>query len=268
MNAMHLFQVVCAPASLADADPALPVLDGRVDDRPDWGGYSAVRQFLLHERLDEQAFYGFVSPRFRAETGHSPADLQRLVARHGPDADVLLCSAHPGRLAFCANVFEDAELLHPGLLQAARPWLLGVGVDVAPAQLVMDARQMVFGNQFLARPAFWREWLRLGEALYACCEGPPSALQRQLTAISGGMPVKAILIERIASLLLAVQPHWHSEAADPYAAARWPNEALRRDPTDAIVCDALKHALRQTEWTEYATAFGQLRRQALSGDCR
>ena len=72
-------------------------------------------------------------------------------------------------------------------------------------------------------------------------------------------------MERIASLLLALQPQWRSVAADPYVNGLWPHESLKRDPTDAIVSDALKHALRSAGWPEYSAAFGQVRQRVLGG---
>ena len=48
-------------------------------------------------------------------------------------------------------------------------------------------------------------------------------------------------------------PHEAKRAAAPSTSH------LRADPTDAIVSDALKLALRQQGWPEYANAFGHMR---------
>jgi hypothetical protein len=109
---------------------------------------------------------------------------------------------------------------------------------------------MVFGTSFVARPSFWREWLRWCESLASHCEAAAAPLQHMLTAGGsppGHQPMQQMLAERLASLILAVQPHWRCEAANPYLHQRWPTDQLRRDPTDAIVSDA-KHAWRQTGW--------------------
>jgi hypothetical protein len=266
---LRLFHIAYSPATAASCPPGFELLDNLANPRPDWYEYGPVRRFLLREPLDPGTFYGFFSPKFQAKTGHTHADVAALVAAHGAAADVLLFSAHANQIAFFLNVFEQGEFFHRGLLDAARGWLGAAGLAVDPATLVMDARQIVYCNFFVARPAFWRRWLALGELLYAICEGEDSPLRRQLTAATdyrGAAQMKIFLMERIASLLLAVEPHWRSAAADPYAKGLWPNDALRRDPTDAIVSDALKLAMREEpQWSEYAAAFAGIRRRILQG---
>jgi len=273
---LRLFHIAYSGETAAALPPGFELLDNLANPRPDWYEYAPVRRFLLEEPLDERTFYGFFSPKFTAKTGHTHADVAALVQRHGAAVDVLLFSAHANQIAFFLNVFEQGEFFHRGLLDAARGWLAAAGIGVDPAALVMDVRQIVYCNFFVARPAFWRRWLALGETLYALCEGtaspPRPELQRQLTTATdyrGAAQMKIFLMERIASLLLAIEPQWRSVAADPYAKGLWPNEALRRDPTDAIVSDALKLALRQQpQWSEYASAFGSLRRRILQGVAR
>jgi len=266
--AVHLHQIAFSPESLAAVEPGYTVLDNLTNARPDWYEYAPVRQFLQTQPLDDAAFYGFFSTKFSAKTGHRRATVDALVARHGASADVLLFSAHPNQVAFFLNVFEQGEFFHPGLIAVTRDWLHSAGLAVDPAQLLMDVRQTVFCNFFIARPAFWRQWLALGEHLFAVCEGPSTPLQQQLTGATsyrGAAQMKIFIMERIASLLLALQPQWRSIAADPYVNGLWPHESLNHDPTDAIVSDALKHALRSTGWSEYSTAFGQVRKRVLGG---
>ena len=49
--------------------PGWQVLDNLNNERPDWFEYWPIRRFLLGDELDEQAFYGFFSPKFSAKTG-------------------------------------------------------------------------------------------------------------------------------------------------------------------------------------------------------
>jgi len=265
---LHLYQIAYSPTTLAAVEPGYKVLDNLSNPRPDWFEYGPIRQFLQSEPLVETAFYGFFSPKFGAKTGYGRAAVDAVLARHGAGADVLLFSAHPNQIAFFLNVFEQGEFFHPGLMAVTRDWLHAVGLAVDPAQLVMDVRQTVFCNFFIARPAFWRQWLAIGEHLHAVCEGPPTPLQRRLTAETsyrGGAQMKIFVMERLASLVLALQPHWRSVAADPYVNGLWPHESLRRDPTDAIASDALKHAIRSAGWPEYAAAFGDVRQRIMGG---
>jgi len=127
----------------------------------------------------------------------------------------------------------------------------------------MDSRQIVFSNYFVARAAFWREWLVLTNALFTVCEGPPSALQRELTkptSYPGSVQRKVFLVERLASLMLATQPRWRTKAAAPFTFG-WSMTRLRDYPTEAVISDALKMAYRDHGWAEYLHAYCAIRKR-------
>jgi hypothetical protein len=164
---VHLHLIAYSPETLAQVPPDWLVLDNRANPRPDWFEYGPIRQRLLHGDLDEDAFYGFFSPKFCAKTGLSHAQVQAFVQQQAPQADVLLFSPQPDMGAFFLNVFEQGETFDPGLIDAYGQFLQSIGRPAPLRQMVMDARQVCFSNYFVARPAFWRAWLALNEALYA-----------------------------------------------------------------------------------------------------
>jgi len=266
MTLAHLYQVAYSEATFANVMPGFTPLDNRANPRPDWFEFDPIRRFWLQPpEIDENAFYGFFSPRFIEKTGHTAEAIRALLGQQGEPLDVLLLSPSPSHVAFFTNVFEQGEFLHPGLTAATQRWLAQAGLDPALTSAWTDVRQTVFCNYFVARPAFWRAWLALADTLWQVCEGPATPLQAELTAGATGVQLKVCIQERLASLLLVMQPRWRSAAADPYRHGRWPTEALRADPTDAIVSDALKHALSQQGWPEFANAFGTIRQRVISG---
>jgi hypothetical protein len=124
----------------------------------------------------------------------------------------------------------------------------------------------VFSNYFVARPAFWREWLAVNEALFALCEGPETPLREQLlqpTSYDGVAQRKVFVMERVAPFLLATQPQWRTRAADPYGYV-WSMTRLREHPTEAFISDALKIAFREQGFPEYMRAYNHIRRQVAS----
>lgn len=259
--AVHLFQIAYSPATRDAIEPGYAVLDNLANLRPDWFEYWPIRQYLASHDLDDDAFYGFFSPKFGAKTLRSHADVVRFVQDAAPRADVVLFSPQPDMAAFFLNVFEQAETFDPGLGAAFEAFLVAVGRPVKLGQLVMDSRQIVFSNYFVARPSFWRAWSALADAFFDACEGPPSELQRALTAPTtypGAAQRKVFLSERIASLLLTLEPQWRSVAADPYNMA-WSMSRFRQYPQEAVISDALKIAFRDQGFPEYLTAFAKLR---------
>jgi hypothetical protein len=264
---VQLYQIAYSPQTLAALEPGYRVLDNLANARPDWYEYWAIRQHLLANTLDEDAFHGFFSPKFGRKTGLSHAQVTSFVQAHGADTDVFLFSPQPDMGAFFLNVFEQGETFDPGLIDAYGSFLASIGRPAELRGLVMDSRQIVFSNYFVARPAFWREWLALNEALFAACEGPASALQRALTqptTYPGAAQRKVFLQERAASYLLATQPQWRSKAANPFTMG-WSMTRLREHPTDAFISDALKLAYREHGFPEYLAAFAQVRERFAAG---
>ena len=265
---IHLHLIAYSPAVREAIAPGWSVLDNLANERPDWFEYWPIRRFLLNEALDEDALYGFFSPKFSAKTGLSFEATRDFVSAHAARADVLLFSPQPDMGAFFLNVFEQGETFDRGLIDAYAAFLQHIGRAAPLRQMVMDARQVCFSNYFVAKPAFWREWLKLNEALFAICEGPPSALRDALLhsttypgaggAVGAGAQRKVFLQERAASLLLATQPRWRSVPYDPFGMG-WSASRLRQHPHDAFASDALKRAFRDTGWPHYMQAFAAVR---------
>ncbi len=272
-TAVHLHLIAYSADTWAQIQPPWQVLDNRANTQPDWFEYGALRQTLLQATQagtwNEDAFYGYFSPKFSAKTSLSHAQVCSFVQQHAAQADVLLFSPQPDMGAFFLNVFEQGETFDPGLIDAYSLFLDSIGRSAPLRQLVMDSRQVCFSNYFVARPAFWREWLQLNEALYAACEGPSTALQQALTFTTnypgpnGGVQRKVFLQERAVSLLLTTQPQWRSVPHDPFGMG-WSVSRFREHPQEAFISDALKRAYRDTGWPEFMTGFAATRQRFLA----
>jgi hypothetical protein len=258
---VHLFRIAYSPETLAAIEPGYAVLDNLANLRPDWYEYWPIRQHLAANVLDENAFYGFFSPKFTHKTLLSHAEVVQFVQAAAPRADVVLFSPQPDMAAFFLNVFEQAELFDPGLNAAFEGFLAHIGRPVSLGPLVMDSRQIVYSNYFVARPPFWRAWSAMADAFFDVCEGPPSPLQQALTmptSYPGAAQRKVFLSERIAPLLLTLEPRWRSVAADPYTMS-WSTSRFRDYSHEAVISDALKIAFRDQGFPEFLQAFGKVR---------
>ena len=288
---LHLHQIAYSAATQAAIPPGWLVLDNHANPRPDWFEYGPIRQFLLSgikaRTLDENAWYAFFSPKFCAKTSLSLQDVQQFIRAHETETDVFLFSPQPDMGAFFLNVFEQAETFDAGLIDAYSAFLDHIGRPTPLRALVMDTRQVVFSNYFVAKPAFWREWLALNEPLYAMCESmgngdgdgdgdggsadeARTALQAGLTQATGytspagAAQRKVFLIERAASLILATQPQWRSRAYNPYGFG-WSTSRFREHPTEAYISDALKMAWRDQRYPQYMQAFMAVRERFRNG---
>src|SRR5271163_1516352 len=79
MHAAHIYQILNHYTSRQELDPDFGVLDNSANERPDWFEYWPIRRFLLNEALDENAFYGFLSPKFKLKTGLSSAAVREFI---------------------------------------------------------------------------------------------------------------------------------------------------------------------------------------------
>lgn len=264
---VHLYQIAYSAATLAAVEPGYRVLDNLANARPDWYELWPIRRFLLDETLDDDAFYGFFSPKFGAKTQMSHAQVTAFVQAGAADHDVFLFSPQPDMGAFFLNVFEQAEAFDAGFIDAVEGFLASTGQATPLRALVMDSSTTVFSNYFVARPAFWRAWLALVEPFVALCEGPVSDLQARCTAPTsypGAAQRKVFIQERLASLLLTVQPQWRAKAANPFTFG-WSMTRFREHPHEAVMSDALKAAYRRTGYPHYIQAYAELRQRFSAG---
>jgi predicted O-linked N-acetylglucosamine transferase (SPINDLY family) len=259
---IQLLHIAYSPETFAQVSPGMQVLDNRANPRSDWQEYWPIRQFLLNTPLDEEGYYGFFSPRLREKTGLDGHAIRDFVSSLTKDHEIVTFSPQPDFGACFLNVFEQNDFLDPGFREISQAFLNQMGWSVDLYNLVMDSRQIVFSNFFVAKPNFWRQWLSLNEQLFAFCEhGADTPLRQkllELTQYKNGVPRKVFLAERMASLMLATQTNWKLRAYDTFKCA-WSGLTLSKYPHEVVLSDALKIAAREQGFPEYLQAYGKVR---------
>jgi hypothetical protein len=255
MQSMHIYQILNHYTSRQELDPDFGVLDNSANERPDWFEYWPIRRFLLGEALDENAFYGFLSPKFKRKTGLSSAAVREFILAADTAAEVMLLSPSIHNSAYYLNVFEHGDAEHPGLKAVARALLERLDLPSDLDSLVSDSRNTVHSNYFIAKPRFWRAWLAINEKLFAIAETAGDPLGEALcapTRYRGGFNVqmKIFIMERVASWLLTCDPSFAVRVRDPFVA----RSRIYKLPV-AIVCDALKIAYATQGRTQYRDVF-------------
>lgn len=259
MHSAHTYQILNRYTSPQELDPGFDVLDNSVNERPDWYEYWPIRKFLLNQTLDENAFYGFLSPKFKLKTNLGAAEVRAFIEASSPDTDVVLFSPSIHNSAFFLNVFEHGNAEHPGLSQVADSFFARIGYPQPLEDLVSDSRNTVHSNYFIAKPRFWRAWLKITEQLFAIAEMPDDSLGIQLRAPTQyrgrrDVQMKIFLMERVASWILATDRSFIARARDPFAA----RSRIYKLPL-AIMCDALKIAYSTQGRKQYKDVFLMLR---------
>jgi hypothetical protein len=262
MHAVHTYQILTHYTSRQELDPGFGVLDNSGNERPDWYEYWPIRKFLLNEKLDESAFYGFLSPKFKLKTNLSAAEVRDFIQASGPATEVALFSPSIHNSAFFLNVFEHGNAEHPGLMQVAKDFFARINHPQPLEDLVSDSRNTVHSNYFIAKPRFWRAWLAITEQLFAIAETSEDPLGIQLrtpTQYRGRRDVhmKIFLMERVATWILITDRSYAASVHDPFAS----RSRIYKLPV-AIICDALKIAYATQGRGQYKDVFLMLRRLA------
>ena len=262
MHAVHTYQILNHYTSRQDLDPGFDVLDNSTNERPDWYEYWPIRKFLLNESLDEDAFYGFLSPKFKLKTNLGAVDVVDFIRGSDAATDVVLFSPSIHNSAFYLNVFEHGNAEHPGLLRVAQEFFARLHHPEPLQSLVSDSRNTVHSNYFIAKPRFWRAWLKITEQLFAIAETAQDPLGVQLctaTQYRGRREVqmKIFLMERVATWILITDGSFVARARDPFVS----RSRIYKLPV-AIICDALKIAYTTQGRRQYLDVFLMLRRLA------
>jgi hypothetical protein len=208
---IRAFQIYYDGGTRAALDPEFEPLDNSGGERRDWYEYWPIRKYLLERPLDESAWYGFLSPRFRDKTHLAGRRVKEFVQSAG-DADVVTFSPHPCFASCFVNVFEQADFFGRGLYQDAARFFERVDPNIRLDWLVMDSRNTVFCNYFFAKPRFWRAWLDVFSLMLEQTESAASALHGPLNrempyqnddGTTRPVASKIFVMERTVSFLLA-----------------------------------------------------------------
>ena len=255
MREVHAFQILNHYTRREDLDPGFEVLDNSANERPDWYEYWPIRNYLLNTALNEDAFYGFLSPKFKHKTNLDAAAAYEFIRASPADTDVVLLSPSIHASAYYLNVFEHGDAEHPGLLNTASEFFARIGRPTRLGEMVCDSRNTVHSNFFIARPRFWRAWLAVNEQLYAiatAADDPLGKLLRSPTHYRGsvGVQMKIFLMERVATWILCTDPSFVARVRDPFAA----RSRFYKLPV-ALICDALKIAYVTERRGQYKDVF-------------
>ena len=239
------------------------LLDNMANERPDWYEYWPIRNYLLSNPLQDDCWYGFFSPKFTDKTQLDYHQVCEFIHNSFEKnlVDVALFSPQPDMGSNFLSVFEQAEMFDPGFIDIAKKFFATLGINVPLENIIMDSRQIVFSNYFVAKPSFWREWFVWTEALFSVAEDSLHPLHSLLcvnTTYSENSHRKVFLLERIASLLLILKPAYKVAVANTFKFG-WSMSKFRNQPESVYINDALKMAFREHGFPEYMDAYRTIR---------
>ncbi len=201
-----IFQIYYNDETRGILDPAFIPLDNTENKRPDWFEFWVIRHFLKSNHLEQDTFYGFLSPNFIKKTGLNGADVKKIIREAPSNTDVILLSSFTHDLAIHKNPFLQGDIVQPGLLNASQHFFDRVGVNVNLKSMVTSISNSVFSNYIVAKSAFWFQWLKLADQFYDFVENDKFDKKYDLKALvpyaNRSEQVKVFVQERLATIVL------------------------------------------------------------------
>lgn len=256
----NIFQISREGPAGRPSDDGFVALDNVPSLKPGWGDYGAIREFFLSRPLNADELYGFLSSDFHERTGLRAGQVHAFIGDN-PGHEVYTFSPSIEDSACFLNVFEQANRHYPGFIEAAELFLRTIGLDANLRTLPMDFRSTVYGNYMVAKPSFWETWFALTEKLFDLFEGESPAFRQQLAASVACNPLvglRVLLVERIASLILALCPEI-TVCAFSTSSTPLPQTAGAADEPPLALLDDLKTRYAQTDDSEALHNFYSLR---------
>ena len=259
MADIYLYQIAYSQETLSQIEPGYRVLDNLDNLRPDWYEYWPIRNFLLNNKLDENAYYGFFSPKFRYKTNLNYSDVINILKNKSDD--IVLFSPQFDMGAFFLNVIEQGEAFDTGFKNAFMKFIRDIDPNVIIDDIIMDSSNICFSNYFVAKHKFWMEWLKYTERLFKICEDKnhsSSPLFCHATTYPGEAQRKIFILERIVSFILSTQKNWMISTANPIQFG-WSSLITSEYKKEALISDSLKIAYNKTKRSEYLFVFSEIR---------
>ena len=209
MSKANIYQIFYNQETKQNLDAGFIPLDNSKNERPDWYEFWVIRNYLLHNKLEEDQWYGFLSPNFLKKTGVRSKVVYDLLMEVDGRCDVLLISYGWDQISYFLNCFEQGEFWHPGLVHSSEKFFQASGIDFDIKTYVGSTQNTVFSNFVFGKRNYWEKWLSLANFLFSYfeCGNVPSSKQTSALTTYGSdetlAPMKTFIQERLASVLLA-----------------------------------------------------------------
>lgn len=229
----------------------------------DWFEFYPIMEFLKKTTLQENAWYGFLSPKFQQKTGLSASEVINIISRYSTYANVAIFSPAWDQLAYFKNQFEQGEFAHPGLLEISQKFINETPLKIDLTKLVTYSSTAVFSNFIIAKPKYWTQWLQIAQQFYKYCLDNQIGKTTYLDSKNKMGPMKVFIQERLSSLILA-QGNFKTLAFDFGQSAPIFDQLFDNNPKTRKMlqtCDLLKEKYVTTQDESYLNMYLKIRNE-------
>ena len=268
MQPTYIHQIYHSAQTRKALDPGFIALDNSLNERPDWYEFWVIRRYLATHVLEENAWYGFLLPKFGMKTGLSSSQLNQFIRHIDPRHDVVLISYCFDQIAYFQNPFEQGEYWHPGIAKLSQDIINQLNYNIKIDSLIAHSHNFTFSNYIIAKPGYWQAWLAMADRLFDYIEHGGSeiaGLARAATPYGSSQhfaPIKAFIQERMPCLIGALHDFNYATLENLKSFPVFNAIFMEDQYTRAVLqtCNALKLRYAQTRDDDYLQAFRSARR--------
>lgn len=262
MDNIFIYQIFYDDASRNSLAPQFRPLDN-TKGPSDWFEFYPIMEYLEKTKLQENSWYGFLSPKFQQKTGLSASEVINIISRYSTNANVAIFSPAWDQLAYFKNQFEQGEFAHPGLLEISQKFINETPLKIDLTKLVTYSSTAVFSNFIIAKPEYWTQWLKIAQQFYKYSLKNQLGETSYLDSKNKRGAMKVFIQERLSSLVLA-QGKFKTLAFDFGQSAPILDQLFDNNPRVRKMlqtCDLLKERFVITQDISYLNMYLKIRKE-------
>jgi len=210
MAKFQIYQIYYDKNSFDMLDDGFIPLDNTISTNRGWFEFEPILNYLNKSHLEEDTWYGFLSPKFVGKSCVNSKRVKELLNQQDQYADVALFHTDWTQICYFKNPWEQGDIWHPGLKSFSQKFFDYIGFIIDLEDIYTDMTSSVFSNYIIAKKKFWMEWKIISNKFFNYVEELESISSGiQLTpygdrSVTSNMyPIKAFVQERFAPLVLA-----------------------------------------------------------------
>jgi hypothetical protein len=265
MTENFIYQIFYDEKTKSDIENGFIPIDNSNSQHPDLFEFWVILKYLRENDLNDNARYGFLSPKFNQKTGLDSKFIFSFLNKTSADTDVCLFSPAWDQLAYFANPWEQGEIWHPGLLKTAQEFTDWCRIEIDLKKVIADSKTSVFSNYVIANKRYWQAWRiiaeRFYEYLYSSAAGADLLGDTFHGARTRLYPMRTFVQERIPTLVLLMNdfkvevPVQCSFA--PIQPRIFADGSAQRDAF--LACDFMKQRFNESADEDYLKMYWKIR---------
>ena len=157
---MKIYQIYYNKETFNRLDKEFIPYDNTNNTSKEWYEFDVIYSFLKDNKLQENVWYGFLSPEFKKKTDLTGKEVKSHL-KENENSNVCLATSCFDQIAIYQNCFLQGETKHPGLIAATEYLLKKFRLNLLIRNIVGHSSNTVFSNYLIAKKEYWERWYEL-----------------------------------------------------------------------------------------------------------